>query len=643
MPQKPIDYAALARQMGGAPVTDAAQLVELAKQFGGVPLSADTETVAPPTEPSFVPPNPAWGNQPLWDSNRAGMVEGAQRMGTQVSQNTVAPVKDVAGAAWQATTNPVDAAKRGAQWAMNLFSGMGQAQAEQLTKAEQAAASGDYHSAVLHGGAYLLPVVGPMLDDMVQRVKNGESAEVAGDLFTMFVLPELAKKSPAIRTPNMNRLNPVESEAMQFGLDKGLPITAGDATGNPALRTASQAAERMTISGGQRGLSRTNQLEEGLTTIGEQLAAKASATPQTLSGAGRSAVTGGQKTAGLRAAEARTEYNALSQLENADPARFAVDVRAAQQQLEPLYRSLLDDSQLVPLQGARADALLALNRLMKAPNTVSLSTADAALGDLKRIVRRQGRDQFSSGGRDLVEILGALEGEVTRAAQMDPAAIQALQAGRKATVARHEALDFVEDVVNRRGTNIAMDVIGRKDSGVELIRNLQKVSPDVVPEIGRAFLDDLIEQATAGGGFKGAQGILKTWQKMGPETKQALFADAIAKDAGYLKDLDNFFMLADRATRNMNTSGSAWTGGTAAHVLQMATFQDPMLSAAIEAGGYTASRLLSNPTVVRALSRGAAIPTSAKAAKAANAAAIYKALGLATAPARAQGAGPGGR
>jgi hypothetical protein len=37
MPQKPIDYAALARQMGGAPVTDAAQLAELAKQFGGVP------------------------------------------------------------------------------------------------------------------------------------------------------------------------------------------------------------------------------------------------------------------------------------------------------------------------------------------------------------------------------------------------------------------------------------------------------------------------------------------------------------------------------------------------------------------------------------------------------------------------------
>jgi hypothetical protein len=616
----PQDLAALARQFGGTPVTDPAQLAQLAQQFGGT-------TEAPPPQQG-VPGQ-------LWDQTA--------RMGSQVAKTTVEPVRAGVGALWEATKDPLGAPMKAAQWFAGLLGGLGEAQAAQLAKAQESAEQGDYQSAILHGGAYLLPVIGPMLDDMQQRVRAGQSAEVAGDLFSLLVLPKLAQRSPAIRTPNMNRLNQVESEAMQYGISRGIPITAGDATGNPALRTLSQGAERMTVAGGARGQTRTNRVEQGLATIGEQLAAQASGTPQTLSGAGRATITSGQRTAGRRAAEANTEYRALRSVEQADPARFAVDVRAYQEALQPMYQRLLEDHAVVRLEGARGEALTVLSRLMNAPNTVSLSTADAALGDLKRIIRRQGREQFSSGGRDLGEILQTMEQEVTRAASQDPSALRSLQAGRKSTVARHQALDFVEDVVNRRGTNIAMDAIGRKDSGIELIRNLQRVSPEVVPQIGRAFLDDLIESATADGGFKGAQGLLKTWQKMGTETKQALFAEALAKNPSYLKDLDNFFLLADRVTRNANPSGSAWTGGTALHVTQMATLQNPALSAFLEAGGYTASRLLSNPTVVRALSRGAALPTSAKAARAAQVAAIMKALEMAQGPSRSQGAGPTGR
>src|SRR5690606_19850741 len=73
-----------------------------------------------------------------------------------------------------------------------------------------------------------------------------------------------------------------------------------------------------------------------------------------------------------------------------------------------------------------------------------------------------------------------------------------------------------------------------------------------VPLIARAYLEGLMEKATAAGGFKRADGLWADWQRLGPETKAVLFPDR-----GLRNDLNNFFLLAKKAAENPNPSGTA--------------------------------------------------------------------------------------
>ena len=83
---------------------------------------------------------------------------------------------------------------------------------------------------------------------------------------------------------------------------------------------------------------------------------------------------------------------------------------------------------------------------------------------------------------------------------------------------------------------------------------MAKVAPDELPKIGRAFLDNLMGQATAEGGFGHAKKLYADWQRVGPDTKRLLF-----KDPALVRDLDSFFLLAKRLSDTPNPSGTALT------------------------------------------------------------------------------------
>ena len=78
--------------------------------------------------------------------------------------------------------------------------------------------------------------------------------------------------------------------------------------------------------------------------------------------------------------------------------------------------------------------------------------------------------------------------------------------------------------------------------------------PRRLPQVGRAFLEELLQKATAEGGFERAAGLQADWQRLGPETKRLLF-----RDPAHIKDLDNFFLLAKKMGENPNPSGSGFT------------------------------------------------------------------------------------
>ena len=351
----------------------------------------------------------------------------------------------------------------------------------------------------------------------------------------------------------------------------------------------------------------------------------------------------GRKRSRGHAARADTAYNTLRTLEAQNPVAYAVDIKAAQQRLKPIYEQLRREAELVPQMGAMGRAVIALDRLMNAPNTVALSTADGALGELKAVLRNVDEPWARANGV-LSDTVRSLSDEVTAAAQRGgQGAFNALMDGRRATVDKYAASNFAGGAGSERAAQIAKQIIAPDNTGIQVVRDLQKHAPGTLPEVGRALLEDIMEPTTAKGGFTGAETAFTRWRRVGLETKKALFAEALKANPAYLEDLDNFFLAATRALKHENSSNSANVGAGMVHMGNVVTLQNPGLSIAIETAGGLGSLLARNPTVVKLLTKGLLIPVKAPAAATANTAAIMKALEMAQGPSRAQGSGPVGR
>jgi hypothetical protein len=151
------------------------------------------------------------------------------------------------------------------------------------------------------------------------------------------------------------------------------------------------------------------------------------------------------------------------------------------------------------------------------------------------------------------------------------------------------------------------------DRGVARLRAIGRLAPAVLPKMGRAVLDDLLERAKAQGGFTGAEGLWREWQRIGPGTKRLLFPDP-----GHVKDLDRLFLLAKRMAHNPNPSGTA--------TLLLADPLNPVQWLAYPAAN-AAARLFYTPAGVQLLTRGLSIPVRDGAAVRAWQAAVAAHLG----------------
>lgn len=146
-----------------------------------------------------------------------------------------------------------------------------------------------------------------------------------------------------------------------------------------------------------------------------------------------------------------------------------------------------------------------------------------------------------------------------------------------------------------------------KDAGIGKLRALARLAPEQMPVVGRALLDDMLDKATAKGGFDGAAGLKKQWDQIGTETKHVLF-----KNPAHIRELDHFFTLANRMNPSLG-SPTAYVLGVASHAWHLA---NPVTFAAQEISGATVARLLHSPAGVRALTRGLTVKVGDKAAAA---------------------------
>ena len=512
-----------------------------------------------------------------------------------------------------------------------------QNQGAEWEQAKAAYDKGDKGKAALHMLAYLTPVIGPMVDSAAQRTAQGQGPEVAGDLTAMFLPGAVASRLPAlaaIKKP-LAATTP-EQKAVQFGLDNGVTPDLGNAIGGGAgsfVRGVDKAAQKMTLAGAYKGGELEAERAGRMATLGEQLAAKANSGGASVSipEAGERLRSAGVQSAAKQNAAANTLYSSLRKLEDADPAKYAVDVSAAQKALRPVYEDMLRKAKEMNIQyqGPERRMFEALDDLMRAGNTASLSAADKSLSVLKSL-QRGNPDKFGDAGSLIGQTVDALSGQVEAAAKgAGGPAWDMLQAGRRATVKKYDALDFV-DKLREEPVGTINALKAQHDGGIGLLRDVQRVAPEELQHVGRAVLDDIT--AVMRGNAEGKDLSVSAWNKIGPETKKLIFADALKKDPTYLSQLDRFFKLHDMLKANPNPSGSAYIGGAAMHLGSMAGgWQGILEGIAAEGGGYLATAL-SSPRVVRALTRGMSVPVKSPAAAASTTSEIVSALKAAGLP-----------
>lgn len=504
----------------------------------------------------------------------------------------------------------------------------------------EAAKKGDYATAAAHLLYTAIPYVGDRLSNAAVEGEKGNYGTMVGaslDSAGQFAVPELAARGAAAAPGMLRRgANAVLSkppaaplaDAVAFARANDIPVDAATATGRPIVASIQK---KVSDSMGGAGTAEAFKAQQSnrLATVGEQLAEKANAAPMQgplQPGATRPNVPGPSvtpETAGLQAqnavrgvvrdqnAAASTAYDSLRSIEEQPqhqrtvtlekpdgpaqvPMALPVDLRALKSAASETYTRLMDEADVAPLMGQKAEAARILHRLVTGPDYVPLSVADGALGELKSFIRADNPDLRTSGQAALVDATKQLDAQVVGTARAaGPDAVKALQTGRTATKAKYIAADILDGL--ERGSGEPVQAFNRltapRDASIGQLRELATQAPEALPQIGRAVMDGLMDRATADGGFQHAAAVRSQWNKLGQETKLLLF-----KDPGYITNVDNFFRLAEKVAENPNPSGTARIAN--------------LFNVASAAVGYPVSKLLYSDTGSKLLTQGLTVPPS---------------------------------
>jgi hypothetical protein len=274
--------------------------------------------------------------------------------------------------------------------------------------------------------------------------------------------------------------------------------------------------------------------------------------------------------------------------------------------------------------GGKADALRALDRIINGPDHAPLSQADGALSDLKAMSRSQTVPELRGAGKGTAAYAAQqLDGAINMALEStSPKTQAALQRGRAATRAKYQAGDVLDLLERGRAEPVATfkTLTAPGDSGIKLLRKVQQLAPERMPDLGRAWLEQRLDLAgDIQGGFGHADALWRDWTKLGTETKRVLFPEQ-----GHAEALNHFFLLAKRLSENPNPSGTAHTLAAGAQLTALGAF--PLAAIKAQIGAYALSKLLYTPKGVAALQRvmraggvptpGAAVAAGARTAQA---------------------------
>lgn len=610
MPQQ--SSAELAKKYGGTSVSD------IAAQFGGKPVDEPPQ----PEAPRRKDPRAVVGDAV------SGVVGGAW--------DVLNPLTMVQGLA-QAVSHPIDTA-------VNIMSPL--KRLANVPEAYQRGVAGRNNIGGVAGGllaagdevAASIPLLGPAAEHASQRMKSGDTYGGIGEVVGLVggaVAPEmmLAKGKTALSNVRKAMQNPnvTEAAALKYVADKGVPVDAGTMSGNAFVKGATQNVFDKSIGGSVVASKAEAAQAKGLSTIGEQLAAKAHSKPATALSAGEDIKASLAKQVADLHSVANTEYSALRALEQANKQKvivgqrasasglirsmpiteemgFPVQLKNVKDALRPLYDKL--QRQMPVTQQQASAGLKALDNIINGPDIAPASLVDADLSAIKTIAR----------GADSPELRNVSQGIAAAAVrELDaavrkgisnggPKALAALDEGRKATAKKYLVAEISDDL-RKEPVKAFNQTTARHDTGIAQLRELASVAPAEIPKIGRAWLDDKLQAATATNGFDGAQGLFRDWQNLGGETKKMLYGHT----PGLVDELDKFFLAAKKLAENKNPSGTGAQnaitgqigGGGVAAGLALGGVVWPMAMFTMGQGAaYALSKAMRSPATLRILTQG---------------------------------------
>jgi hypothetical protein len=306
------------------------------------------------------------------------------------------------------------------------------------------------------------------------------------------------------------------------------------------------------------------------------------------------------------------------------------NLEKAKANFRPVIAAL--ERQLPETQAKANPGLRAMRNIVDGPDWVPASVAEADLSTLKRMAREQG----GLAKKAVAELEKAVQEAIGNGT---PEAKAALEAGRKATRAKYAVSDVLERLTGKSEEPVAAfrKLTANGDSNINLLRAVRGQAPQAIKEVARAYLEQLLNKATAEGGFDRAAGIKADWDRLGQQTKQILFPD------GQAADIDRFLLLAKKIGYNPNPSGTGMINALRGSVVEAGAAGglayatgSPLpivLTTLHELGGPVVSALLHSPKAVKLLTNGLSLtvgkaPAAAQAAAAARIVATAREMGL---------------
>lgn len=227
-----------------------------------------------------------------------------------------------------------------------------------------------------------------------------------------------------------------------------------------------------------------------------------------------------------------------------------VQLAPIRQNLQQVYTEL--SRNLPEAKRANSPAYQALSELMTSDKQVMPAMDfDKFLGAVKALTRDGTSDVLSTQSQRLArQVIAAGEKEFqTALGTAGPNVLDKLSRARKAVREYHNAADLLGDLNSEPGALYANLTTGgeRVNNTLEV---LHQKAPQALQTVGRTYLEQLLNKATAEGGFGRSEGLWADWQRLGKDSKNLLFGPTIAGK------FDEFLLAAKRLTPGRGSATS---------------------------------------------------------------------------------------